>query len=183
MEASFEITLLMIITVIAGISAQVIAEFCKVPSIVFLLLFGILLGSDGLNVLHPHLLGTGLEVIVSLFVALILFEGGLNLELGELGRVSGSLRNLVTVGTLITLIGGGVAAYWLSEFPWPIAFLYASLVVVTGPTVISPLLKQVQVDRQVAALLEGEGVLIDPVGAILAVVVLNIISSIHSALG
>ena len=175
MEASFEITLLMIITVIAGIGAQVIAEFCKVPSIVFLLLFGILLGSDGLNILHPHLLGTGLEVIVSLFVALILFEGGLNLELGELGRVSGSLRNLVTIGTLITLVGGGIAAFWLSEFPWPLAFLYASLVVVTGPTVISPLLKQVQVDRQVAALLEGEGVLIDPVGAILAVVVLNII--------
>lgn len=175
MEASFEITLQMVIAVIAGISAQVIAEYLKVPSIVFLLLFGILLGSDGFNVLHPHLLGAGLEVIVSLSVAIILFEGGLNLELRDLGRVSGSLRNLVTIGTLITLIGGGIAAYFLSEFPWPIAFLYAALVVVTGPTVVSPLLKQVQVDRSVATLLEGEGVLIDPVGAILAVVVLNII--------
>ena len=66
-------------------------------------------------------------------------------------------------------------AHWLGEFPWPIAFLYASLVVVTGPTVIGPLLKQVSVDKQVAALLEAEGVLIDPVGAILAVLVLNII--------
>lgn len=70
-----------------------------------------------------------------------------------------------------------MGAHWLSEFPWPIAILYASLVVVTGPTVISPLLKQVQVDRQVATLLEYEGVLIDPIGAILAVVVLNIIIS------
>lgn len=175
MEGSFEITLLMVITIIAGISAQVIAEFLKVPSIVFLLLFGILLGPDGLGLLHPNLLGTGLEVMVALSVAVILFEGGLNLELRELGRVSGSLRNLVTIGTLITLIGGGMAAHWLGEFPWPIAFLYASLVVVTGPTVVSPLLKQVKVDRQVATLLEGEGVLIDPVGAILAVVVLDTI--------
>lgn len=175
MDEPFNITLLMVLTVIAGIGAQVVADYLKVPSIVFLLLFGILLGSDGLGLLHPHLLGDGLEVIVALSVALILFEGGLNLELRDLGRVSGSLRNLVTIGTLITLVGGGMAAHWLGEFPWPIAFLYASLVVVTGPTVIGPLLKQVQVDRQVATLLEGEGVLIDPVGAILAVLVLDII--------
>ncbi len=175
MDTPFEITLQMVMTILAGISAQVLADYIKVPSIVFLLLFGILLGSDGLGLLHPNLLGPGLEVIVALSVALILFEGGLNLELRDLGRVSGSLRNLVTFGTLITLIGGGMAAHWLSEFPWAIAFLYAALVVVTGPTVIGPLLKQVKVDRQVAAILEGEGVLIDPVGAILAVVVLDVI--------
>jgi NhaP-type Na+/H+ or K+/H+ antiporter len=108
-------------------------------------------------------------------VAVILFEGGFNLELRDLGRVSGSLRNLVTIGTLLTLVGAGIAAHWLSEFPWAIAFLYGSLVVVTGPTVINPLLRQVKVDRRVSALLEGEGVLIDPVGAILAVVVLNVL--------
>ncbi|MBW4680842.1 MAG: cation:proton antiporter [Microcoleus vaginatus WJT46-NPBG5] len=175
MDSPFDITLLIVLTVVSGIAAQVLGDYLKVPSIVFLLLFGIILGADGLGVLHPNLLGEGLEVIVSLSVALILFEGGLNLELRELGRVSTSLRNLVTIGTLITLIGGGMAAHWLGEFPWPIAFLYASLVVVTGPTVVGPLLKQVQVDRQVAALLEGEGVLIDPVGAILAVLVLDII--------
>ncbi|RPH85310.1 MAG: sodium:proton antiporter, partial [Chroococcales cyanobacterium metabat2.561] len=122
----------------------------------------------------------GLEVLVALSVAIILFEGGLSLSGRELGRVSGSLRNLVTLGTSITLMGGGMAAHWLGEFPWPIAFLYASLVVVTGPTVIGPLLKQVAVDRRVATLLEGEGVLIDPVGAILAVVVLNTIIDSHS---
>ena len=175
MEASFEITLQIVIAVIAGITAQVLAEFIKVPSIVFLLILGILLGHDGIQLLHPQDLGIGLEVIVALTVAVILFEGGLNLELDELGKVSSSLRNLVTFGTLITLIGGGMAAHWLGEFPWAIAFLYASLVVVTGPTVISPLLKHVKVDRQVATLLEGEGVLIDPVGAILAVVVLDTI--------
>jgi NhaP-type Na+/H+ or K+/H+ antiporter len=175
MEASFEITLQIAIAVFAGISAQVLAAYLKVPSIVFLLLFGILLGSDFIGVLHPHVLGTGLEVIVALATAIILFEGGLNLDLRELGRVSVSLQLLVTLGTLITLIGGSMAAHWLGEFPWKIAFLYASIVVVTGPTVISPLLKQINVDRQVATLLEGEGVLIDPVGAILAFVVLDTI--------
>ncbi|HEY9649847.1 MAG TPA: sodium:proton antiporter, partial [Coleofasciculaceae cyanobacterium] len=175
MEGSFELTLQMVIAVLAGISAQVIAEYLKVPSIVFLLIFGILLGPDGLSVLHPQKLGVGLEVIVALSVAVILFEGGLSLDLRDLGKVSGSLRNLVTLGTLITLLGGGIAAHFLGEFPWSIAFLYAALVVVTGPTVISPLLKQVKVDRQVATILEGEGVLIDPVGAILAVVVLDTI--------
>jgi len=95
--------------------------------------------------------------------------------LRELDRVSGSLRNLVTIGVLVTILGGGIAAHVLSEFPWSIAFLYASLVVVTGPVVINSLLQYVRVDRQVATLLEGEGVLIDPIGAILAVVVLNVV--------
>ncbi|MBW4673213.1 MAG: cation:proton antiporter [Desmonostoc geniculatum HA4340-LM1] len=175
MEASFEITLQMAIAVLAGISAQVLAAYLRVPSIVLLLLLGILFGSDGLGLLHPQLLGSGLEVIVALATAIILFEGGLNLDLRELGRVSVSLQLLVTQGTLITLLGGSMAAHWLGEFPWNIAFLYASIVVVTGPTVVGPLLKQINVDRQVATLLEGEGVLIDPVGAILAFVVLDTI--------
>ncbi|MEB3191591.1 MAG: cation:proton antiporter [Snowella sp.] len=175
MEGSFNLTLQIILTVLAGISAQVVAAYLKVPSIVFLLLFGILLGRNGLHLLHPQQLGDGLEVIVALSVAIILFEGGLNLSLKEIAQVSGSLRNLVTLGTLITLAGAGMAAHWLAEFPWAIAFLYGSLVVVTGPTVVGPLIKQVQVDRSVATILEGEGVLIDPVGAILAVVVLETI--------
>ncbi|MEH1873170.1 cation:proton antiporter [Nostoc sp.] len=175
MEASFEITLQMAIAVLAGISAQVLAAYFRIPSIVLLLLLGILFGSDGIGLLHPHLLGSGLEVIVALATAIILFEGGLNLDLRELGRVSVSLQLLVTLGTLITLLGGSMAAHWLGEFPWKIAFLYASIVVVTGPTVVGPLLKQINVDRQVATLLEGEGVLIDPVGAILAFVVLDTI--------
>ena len=180
MEAQLELTLQIILTVVAGIGAQVLAAYLKIPGIVFLLLFGIILGPSVSGLLHPDRLGIGLEVIVPLLVAIILFEGGFNLQLRDLGRVSGSLRNLVTIGTLITLVGGGMAAHWLSEFPWPLAFLYASLVVVTGPTVINPLMRQVQVDRSVATLLEGEGVLIDPVGAILAVVVLNILLSGNS---
>jgi NhaP-type Na+/H+ or K+/H+ antiporter len=175
MEENLELTLLIVITVVAGIAAQVVAAYLKVPSIVFLLVFGIALGPSVLGVLHPNLLGQGLEVIVSLSVAIILFEGGLNLVLREVKEVSSSLRNLVLIGSFITLLGGSAAAHWLAEFPWQIAFIYASLVVVTGPTVVAPLLKQVGAERRITTLLEGEGVLIDPVGAILAVVVLNIV--------
>ncbi|MGF1460124.1 MAG: cation:proton antiporter [Leptolyngbyaceae cyanobacterium] len=175
MDNSLEITIQIVLTVLAGIGAQVLGEYLKVPSIIFLLLFGIGLGADGLGLVRPNELGVGLEVLVSLSVALILFEGGLSLELKELDKVSNSLRNLVTTGVFDTLLGGDMEAHWLGEFPWSLAFLYASLVVVTGPTVINPLLRQVSVDRKVATLLEGEGVLIDPVGAILAVVVLEII--------
>jgi NhaP-type Na+/H+ or K+/H+ antiporter len=106
METSFEITLQMVSVVFAGIAAQVLAAYFRLPSIVLLLLIGILLGSDGLGWLHPHVLGTGLEVIIALATAIILFEGGLNLDVQELGRVSVSLQLLVTLGTLITLVGG-----------------------------------------------------------------------------
>ncbi|NJL98962.1 MAG: sodium:proton antiporter [Synechococcaceae cyanobacterium SM2_3_2] len=177
MEQSFDFTVLIALALVAGIGAQVLATFLKVPGIVFLLLFGILLGTDGLRVLQPQTLGVGLEVLVSLAVALILFEGGLNLRIQELSQVSRSLRNLVTIGAGITLMGGAMAAHYLSEFPWPLAFLYGSMVVVTGPTVINPILKRVRLESSVSTLLEGEGVLIDPIGAILAVVVLQVVSS------
>jgi NhaP-type Na+/H+ or K+/H+ antiporter len=172
MEGS--LSLIIIIAITAGISARVIANFFRVPSIVFLLLFGVALGGNGLNLVQPRLLGDGLEAIVSISVALILFDGGLNLQLKELGKVSASLRNLITIGALITLIGGGIAAYWLSEFPWTIAFLYAALVVVTGPTVVNPIIEEVGLDRRLATILEGEGVLIDAIGSVLAVVVLDV---------
>ncbi len=172
MEGS--LSLIIIIAIAAGIFARVVANFFRVPSIVFLLIFGVALGGNGLNLVQPRLLGDGLEAIVSISVALILFDGGLNLQLKELGKVSASLRNLITIGTLITLIGGGIAAYWFSEFPWTIAFLYAALVVVTGPTVVNPIIEEVGLDRRLATILEGEGVLIDAIGSVLAVVILDV---------
>lgn len=177
MEDSLTITVLISATVAIGIGAQVLARYLQIPSIVFLLLSGIALGSSGLRLLEPSLLGSGLEVIVSLAISLILFEGGLNIQIRELSSVSVSLRNLITLGVLITLCGGAIAAHALSKFSWSIAFLYGSLVVVTGPTVVTPLLKLVGVKRRVATLLEGEGILIDPIGAILAVITLNIVLS------
>lgn len=179
MEDSLPMTVLMSTTVGFGMGAQVLARWLQIPSIVLLLLFGIILGSSGLGVIEPALLGGGLEVIVSLAIALILFEGGLNLQVRDLSSVSVSLRNLVTVGVLITLLGGAIAAHALNQFPLAIAFLYASLVVVTGPTVVTPLLKLVGVEQRVATLLEGEGILIDPLGAIVAVITLTLVLSRH----
>ncbi|WP_448380550.1 cation:proton antiporter domain-containing protein, partial [Gloeomargarita sp.] len=106
MTDSLTLTLQIVLAVVAGIGAQVLADVLRVPSIIFLLLLGIVLGRDGLGWLQPQLLGVGLEVVISLCVALILFEGGLNLSLRELGQVSGTMQNLVTVGALITLVGG-----------------------------------------------------------------------------
>lgn len=175
MDSSLSLTLLIVVTVLAGIGAQVLGSWLRVPSIVFLLLFGVALGRDGLGWIYPDHLGSGLEVLVALSVALILFEGGFSLELRDVSQVSGPLRNLITIGMGITWIGGAMAAHWLCEFPWPIAALFAAIVVVTGPTVTGPLLRQVQADRAVATILEGEGILIDPLGVILAVVVLDIV--------
>jgi len=133
MQDSFELTILFTLALVAGIAAQVLANVVRVPSIVFLLLFGLLLGPDGLGWVHPQVMGSGLEALVSLAVALILFEGGLNLRLQRLNPVSNSLRNLVLLGSLLTLVGGAAAAHYLGEFPWRLAFLFGSLVVVMDP--------------------------------------------------
>ena len=178
MESSaFSLTVLITAALFTGVLAQVVANFFRVPSIVFLLIFGVGLGRSGLGLIEPKYLDVGLEVIVSIAVALILFEGGFNLQLQSLGRVSTVIRNLTTVGTLISWLGGGLVAHYFGEFPWAIAFLYASLVVVTGPTVINPILKEVNLDHSLATILEAEGVLIDATGAILSVVVLDVVLS------
>lgn len=174
------ITSTVIIAIGAGIGARVIANLFRVPSIVFLLILGLLLGGNGLGWVQPSLLSVGLESIVSLSVALILFEGGMSLSLRKLDKVSGSLWKLVTIGTVITLVGAGLAAHWLAEFPWTIAFLYAALVVVTGPIVINPIVEEAGVDGTLATILEGEGVFIDAIGAALAVVVLDVVLNINN---
>jgi NhaP-type Na+/H+ or K+/H+ antiporter len=133
------------------------------------------LGSDGLRILEPHDLGAGLEVMVALGVALILFEGGLNLKLRDLRQVSQPLRNLVTVGAGLTWLGASLTAHVFVGLPWSLALLYGSLVTVTGPTVVNPILKRVRLEESFNTLIEGEGVLIDPLGAILAVVVLQVL--------
>jgi len=116
MEDSLLITVLISTTVVVGIGAQVLARWLQISSIVLLLLFGILLGSIGLGLLEPSLLGSGLEVIVSLAIALILFEGGLSLQIRDLGSVSVSLRNLVTIGVLITFLGGVAVSFAIVAF-------------------------------------------------------------------
>ncbi|GAB4210462.1 MAG: sodium:proton antiporter [Synechococcales cyanobacterium] len=179
MEVSSDLTVLITLALVGGTVAQILASWWRIPSIILLLAVGVMLGPDGLNWLHPQDLGGGLQVLVSLAVALILFEGGLNIRLEELRQVSGSLRNLITVGALLSWVGGSLAAHYLGEFPWRLAWLYGSLVVVTGPTVMGSILRQVRVGQAVSTLLEVEGILIDPLGAILAVTVLQAVLSPH----
>ena len=161
----------------AGVAAQLVARHVRLPSIVLLLATGVALGPDGLGVVDPRSLGDGLFALVSLAVAIILFEGGLNLDLRRLRREQSAIRRLVTVGALVTAVGGGVAAeYWMG---WPrgIALLFGTLVIVTGPTVIRPLLRYVPLRPRLATVLEAEGLLIDPVGAIVAAVTLQVVTA------
>ncbi len=174
---SGSITNLMVTTVAAGLTAVLLGRWLNLPAIVLLLLFGVALGPSGLDWVRPALLGDGLETLVSLSVVIILFEGGLSLDLSALSGLSGSLRNMVSLGPLITLGGAAAASHWLAELPWSLALIFGALVTVTGPTVITPLLRQLGIEPEAAAILEGEGVLVDPLGAILAVVVFNLTTS------
>ena len=158
---------------LAGVVAQSLARHLRLPGIVLLLAAGVLLGPDGLGLVQPAMLGPALSMLVSFAVAVVLFEGGLNLDLRRLRREATTIRRLVVLGALITGLGGAVAARFLMGWPWILSLLFGSLVIVTGPTVITPLLRRIKVRRSVATILEAEGVLIDPVGAIIAVLALE----------
>ena len=159
----------------AGVVAQLVAGHLRVPSIVPLLAAGIILGPDGLGLILPRSLGEGLFPLVSLAVAVILFEGGLNLDLRRLRREGSAIRRLVTIGALVTAVGGALAAGSIMGWSPGLSILFGTLVIVTGPTVIRPLLRNVPLRPRLATVLEAEGVLIDPIGAILAVVTLEVV--------
>jgi NhaP-type Na+/H+ or K+/H+ antiporter len=159
----------------AGVVAQLIAGHLRVPSIVPLLGAGVILGPDGLGLILPRSLGEGLFSLVSLAVAVILFEGGLNLDLRRLRREGSAIRRLVTVGAVVTAAGGALAAGTMMGWSPRLSILFGALVIVTGPTVIRPLLRNVPLRSRLATVLEAEGVLIDPIGAIVAVVTLEVI--------
>ncbi len=162
------------LALLAGIFAQSIARHTRLPGIVLLLLAGVSLGPDGLGWVQPRSLGEGLFGIVDFAVAIILFEGGLNLQISRLRREGAAIRRLITYGALITLLGGAAAVYLWVGFGLMESLLFGALVVVTGPTVIGPLISELRLKPRVATVLEAEGVLIDPIGAILAVVILGL---------
>ncbi|MDX1578083.1 MAG: cation:proton antiporter, partial [Gemmatimonadota bacterium] len=157
----------------AGVVAQALALHLRVPSIIFWLATGILLGPEVANVVRPDNLGQALQPIVGLAVAVILIEGGLALNISRLRREALTIRRLITVGALVTLAGGTVAAMVALGWDWRIALLFGTLVTVTGPTVINPLTRRIGLRKKLRTILEAEGVLIDPIGAILAVVALE----------
>ncbi|MCP4039326.1 MAG: sodium:proton antiporter, partial [bacterium] len=163
-----------VIALAAGVLGQSIAKHLRMPGIVILLALGVGLGPDGLAWVEPESLGDGLFDIVELAVAVILFEGGLNLEWSRLIRSQLAIRRLVTWGALLTGVGASVAAHELLGWSWFLSALFGSLVTVTGPTVVGPLVSELRLRPRVATVLEAEGVLIDPIGAILAVLVLEV---------
>lgn len=153
--------------------AQWSAWRMRLPAILLLLLFGILVGPV-LNVLDPDaLFGDLLFPIVSLSVAVILFEGALTLKVNELRDIGSTVRNLVTVGALITWLITSVTVHFLVGFSFDLAMLFGAMVVVTGPTVIVPMLRTVRPVSRVAKVLRWEGIVIDPIGALMAVLAFN----------
>ncbi|MEE4609424.1 MAG: sodium:proton antiporter [Desulfobacteraceae bacterium] len=156
-----------------GMIAQALAHHLRVPGIVVLLAAGVAIGPDGLGIIHPASLGSALNMITGFAVAVILFEGGMNLKFRRLKHAQRSIRQLVVGGGLLTVAGGAAAAHYIMAWPWKTAILFGTLVMVTGPTVINPLLKRLKVKRSVATVLEAEGVLIDALGAVVAAVALE----------
>jgi NhaP-type Na+/H+ or K+/H+ antiporter len=166
----------------AGMTVYCAARSVRVPAIVLLLAAGVILGPEMLGWVRPGELGEGLFILVDFAVAIILFEGGLNLKIARLRREQRVIRQLITWGALVTLVGGALAARAWLGWPWPMALLFGSLVVVTGPTVVSPLVRDLRLHSRLQTVLEAEGVLIDPIGALLAVLVLQVTLA-PSALG
>ena len=157
-----------------GMLVQVISRHIKLPGIVLLLGAGILLGPDMLGLVHPSSLGKAMHMIVGFAVAVILFEGGMNLRLSHIKREQQVIRQLITVGALVMAVGGVISSKFIIGWDWRNSILFGVLIIVTGPTVISPLLKRLRFRRSVSTVLEAEGVLLDAIGAVLAVVALEV---------
>lgn len=154
-----------------GIAAQWLAWRFGLPSILLLLVFGFVAGPATGWIRPDELFGEWLMPVVSVSVALILFEGGLTLRFEELRSIGKVVRNLVSIGALVSWIVSAVAAYWLLGWDLNLSILFGAILVVTGPTVIMPLLRHVQPSRSVGSALKWEGIVIDPIGALLAVLV------------
>ena len=177
--------------IILGIIAQWFAWKFKIPAILPLILIGLLVGpiaaaylsEDGTKWIEPTwngkeglFPGESLFHFVSLAISIILFEGGLTLKMSEIKNVGPVITKLITLGSLVTFFGGAVAAHFIFDLSWPISFLFAALIIVTGPTVITPILRNIPLKQDVSAVLKWEGILIDPIGALVAVLVFEFIS-------
>lgn len=164
------------IAVVAGsaVAAQVIARRLPVPVPVLLLFAGVILGRDGLGAVDTEELHDLIRVVVVLAVALIVFEGGTVLNWRLLRVVGPVVRNLVVLGLVITPVVGALSAYFFLGFGWRLSALFGALVCVTGPSVITPLLKAVRVNDRLRTTLMGEGIIIDPFGALLTLFLLQV---------
>ncbi|MEP5177143.1 cation:proton antiporter [Marinobacter alexandrii] len=165
-------------TVLLLASIGVLSLFCqwlawrvRMPAILFLLAGGIAAGPFFGFLVPEAVFGELLFPVISLAVAIILFEGSLTLRLAEIRGHGKMVRNLIPVGSIVTCIIGTLSVRWLLDVSWPVALLFGAISIVTGPTVIAPLLRSVRPKSNLANILRWEGIIIDPVGALLAVLV------------
>lgn len=171
--SAHDLLIMMGVVLVASIGTQLLAAWLKLPAILPLLAVGVLLGPELLGLVESDALGVGLRVLIPLMVAVIVFEGGMVLDLDYLRQVGPVVRNLITIGCAITALLAALAANLFAGMPWGLALLFGSLVSVTGPTVINPLLRRAAVTQRLKTILMAEGVLVDAVGVVLAVVVLE----------
>ncbi len=163
------------IVIVLAVGAQWLAWRLRMPSILLLLAAGFVAGPVLGLLSHAALQQDWLFAFVSMSIGIILFEGGLSLRLSELREVGTAVRNLISIGVLITWALGAVAAFYIEGFTVSMAILIGAILVVTGPTVIVPLLRHIRPRGRVGTVAKWEGITIDPVGAILAVLVLETI--------
>ncbi|WP_439130926.1 cation:proton antiporter [Polaribacter sp.] len=177
--------------IILGILAQWVAWKFKIPAILPLILVGLLVGpiaatylsEDGTKWIEPVwngekglFPGESLYYFVSLAISIILFEGGLTLKRSEIKHVGPVITKLITLGSAITFLGAGIVAHYVFNLSWDLSFLFSGLIIVTGPTVITPILRNIPLKRDISTVLKWEGILIDPIGALVAVLVFEFIS-------
>ncbi|REJ78924.1 MAG: hypothetical protein DWQ47_05635 [Acidobacteria bacterium] len=167
----------LVCVLVIGTMAQILAERIRIPATGPLLIVGVLFGPDLIGLVQPEILRErdALNLIVRVAVAIIVFEGGLLLNVYDLKHTSRAVTGLVTVGLIITMVLAGTLAHYLIGLDWDIAFLFGAIVTVTGPTVITPILEKVNVNRRVRSTLESESIIADPLGVILAAVVFTAI--------
>lgn len=170
------------LTIFVGILLQVFAEKLRTPAIVFLMIAGVILGPQFLGLIHPEVFGEGLEVIISLSVALLLFEGGLLLNFKSYKETTSTVRNILSIGVLVTIAGAAILAHYIFGLNWLLSLLYGAFMSNAGITVINPILQRIRIKGDVANILRAEGILTKPIGTFVAIGILEIILSSSDSL-
>jgi len=153
----------------------ILSRKVKLPTVLIFLIIGIVAGPSVLDLVSPSNFEEVFRLSLEILVAIIVFEGAFSIDVSYLRRVGGVVRNLLTVGFIISATLSALIVGYFEILPWHIASLFGVLVAVTGPTVIAPLVRQVRVNDRVRAVLMGEAVLVDPIGAVISIVVLDIV--------
>ncbi len=162
------------ITVFSGAGARLLSVLTGLPGVVLLLLSGLLIGRSGLGLVEPLDLGKGLETIVGLLVSLVLFDGGLNLRFPG-GTIKSIVLRISSIRLIISLSAGFLAAHWFAGLGWSVAGVYSAIVLATGPTVVTPLVRQIRLASPLSEVLEAEGLILEPIGAVLALLLLELV--------